>query len=1271
MSAANGLWNEVNLLGHNVIEASAGTGKTYTIEHLVLRILTEPPQASLNLDANHEPQPNVLCTDAEGHPRRANMDDLLVVTYTEKATEELKERIRSKLEEKIEELYSAKVLKEQTVSVEHDNLIQHLRDNLAQIDQANIQTIHGFCHSMLQTYAFEAGDSAGSRTVNDQEGLAEELRRQWRLLPKGESEILSQWLAKDKGESEILQMASYLSSDQVVLEGQEGLDKVEALKQLSTKPARTFQTFDDSLKELELKVQAILKNREALEKAGGKDILAYFKKYDKVILAIDLIKKGADRKEIKLGRSRLDTAMGTNAAKTVWAENPGLDEICDLWKSLCQQVDDCAQMTEVEDFVPKASFALKIAEAWKRRKVKSGETSFDDMISRLAKALRLESSLTKKPLHDRLQERFTYGIIDEFQDTDADQCFIFEQIFKQRPSEHSGSLTLVGDPKQAIYSFRGADLFTYLKATESIVSEGGQKLNLNQNFRSTPEMIEAGNVLFMTPGWFDGRFSDPEDTDHGKKKGKTMTSGVHYLQKVECGKTDHKATGASHWLSASTHLCNLSELDENTNGQRAAYSQWLLERIQGIVQGGDGEQPSLFLPLEKPSTEQEPEYRPVELGDIAVLFQTRTETKPLQRLLDEAKIPWREYKQEGVYTSDACFQWVILLEALSEVDDESVPVRKALFGWFFPDRACVSEDGLPSEDIRIRLKKWRLLVERQRWAELLVSVVESSGVEERILTDIGGDREVADLRQIRDAILQHLLLGGEGLADTARWLRRVASGEKLDAEQGLSTIHHLESDSSKITFISMHSSKGLEYPITILMPNFEPRKKDSLAAPCPKTEKGEATQRLFAPYDDDIAETNKALAEHERARLLYVAFTRGVFLQFAPIYSKKSNKEEEPNKLSWPFTALAHVARQSENTSLFKLESPKDSLELSTFSVPKLAPQRDEPETCDDPCKEVSDWQERAQQVMASLRIQTSFSSLQGSTRHSIPDLQTNDRDHNRAQEPEAIEDVGAEPVEMISHLPRDKFTGNFLHEVLELENWSQLAQHETLPKREKDALYKSLDHRLKSHRLAGSDDTQKTALRRSETLSICQNLLTCPIVDAHDDVSFSLLDISTKDRITELEFLMAMDAEGQPLGFDFDQDKERSSGGWLLGFIDLVFRRALPDGSHRYYVLDWKSNSIPQYTKSHIDACMANHHYDLQADIYSHALDHWLSQRLGQSYHREHHFGGAIYAFVRGQQQKPSPEAFWQKSYSEESLKHVGDDIAKRFRHLLHKIQS
>lgn len=1194
------VWEQLDLKNDAILEASAGTGKTFAIQKIVCRLLCATP--------------------GEAHTRagnsRLNIEDVLVVTFTDKATEELKVRIRQELESAIQ-------LISKGGTVENE-LVLHLRRNLAHINKANIQTMHGFCHSVLQQKAFEAGFPLSGNLVDDFDGLAEELRKSIRKKKKGELLPLLDRLGNERGRSILVQCAKRLSQRLVVGEDQkEGQSVTQWIRDKFSEEEEAVSNVMDVIRDMEQRLTAVLDMRTAFCEEAGANGEKLFGKIES--LGDDLLKKVLEGRVplssiVRNLKAHPAEGLSTQKAKKALEkeEREVLRQFLDDWWGAIQRLKGLSQYEDLK--LNLLSFCNDLSQSWKLRKEETGSLSFDDMIIKLADALESCSS----SLLASLQEDYVYGIIDEFQDTDPEQWFIFNQIFRKR--KNPGALMVVGDPKQAIYRFRGADLGTYMKATAEMLADEAQILRLGMNYRSTPSMIVAYNSIFSRDGWFEGGDSTAD-----------VSSGVGYEEEVGAGRYDigYELQGPEEWKASPIRFCDLRHINK-VGPQRVAYARWTLERIRWLVPD-EGRGP-LMIPF---MDEETVKHRSPDYGDIAVLCETRSQGRELQDLLTREGIPWREYGREGVLSSPAAKQWICLLEALGAATDHDDASRRVGLGWFFGFGKGLDREGQLKIRARDQLSKWRDLAEKELWAVLLHKIVMDSGVEEYLLDREEGERNISDLRQLQEIILDHLLLGGDGLLDTARWLGRAASGEE---EKVRTNLHQLESDRAKVIFLTMHKAKGLEFPIVILQPSVGPGK---VQEPYPLSQLSDG-RRLLKPFSKSHQAVARRDSSHERARLLYVAFTRPISLLFCPLFMDDK----------WPYSELYQLV-ESKNLALENLDTP---LPLSSNSV-------------DDSDDEMPSDRSRQIDVASSLQvkwnglqnrlnrfgIQTSFSGMTASKKKRFQDAEDGGREFDKAQEEEGEKKAS-------TALPYGKHAGNLLHDIFEKGDWEFWSNWhcpegeallEVIGKEEGEAhrVMKNLKQSLMPFKLGEGKElniNHPLVKAMEEVQKIIRNTLEVEISLAEDLAPFSLKNLSKGDRIAELEFRMLMDR---------DSSEEEEGESFLLGYIDLVFRRPLPDGGHRYYVLDWKSNGLSTYDESRISECMIDHDYEFQAEIYVLALHRWLSRRLGDEYQPEKHLGGAVYAFVRGQLKEESPSAFWKKSYSLSELDGIANRLEMEFK--------
>jgi len=418
---------EIDLSQHGVIEASAGTGKTYTIENMVLRLLLETKNITSPL----------------------TVENILVLTFTDKATGELRARIREKINEKIKDLSANKV---------NNYQVSLLKQNLSLFDKAAIYTIHGFCQRVLQDYPFETEDDFKSTIVDDNE-----------LYPKLLSEIMRQW-PQQFGDTlpTILQLLNFRSdgawenivlsivknyhpdSGDIILPDNSDNDNSDTNKIFNT-ITKKIKLLKAILPDLQTQAQFI---EQALAITDGRSKPKLERSLQSLFSCINSdstlsLGKEAEEYIIKTPTTAFKNVTGDLANKKT--------EIT----SLVTDLKDLKK--EIKSNLTKSTI-IKLQEKALLYKKKKGLLSFDDMIMRVDKALKKNRNLCHI-----LNERFRYGLIDEFQDTDPRQWNIFKNIFLNHANSNS-KLFIIGDPKQAIYSFRGAELTTYSSAKEELLN---------------------------------------------------------------------------------------------------------------------------------------------------------------------------------------------------------------------------------------------------------------------------------------------------------------------------------------------------------------------------------------------------------------------------------------------------------------------------------------------------------------------------------------------------------------------------------------------------------------------------------------------------------------------------------------------------------------------------------------------------------------------------------------------------------------------------------
>ena len=332
-----------------------------------------------------------------------------------------------------------------------------------------------------------------------------------------------------------------------------------------------------------------------------------------------------------------------------------------------------------------------------------GLISYEDMLTQVDAALDPRQNPRAGLLQAALQARYRFGIVDEFQDTDPVQWRIFKRIFVEK--EGRQRLLVVGDPKQAIFGFRGADLQAYLHAIRELSAEAGARQErLGVNWRTCPELLKPLNMLFGS-GWFCS-----DDIRYASVDAPAEKERIHSVVADETGR------------SALT-LVDLRFYD-SLKAARWAHARFMAREIKRLLSPVDG-RPLLVI---KKKDDSEP--RALRAGDVCILIFRRGEAGPIMQCLRNAKIPYSFYKQPGLWRSGEAEQLAYLLRSLARPEDPSA-LRTALLTSFFriPPERLAAPDSLPENAPAVCLfRKWCGLAAKRRWGELFHSLLEETGV---------------------------------------------------------------------------------------------------------------------------------------------------------------------------------------------------------------------------------------------------------------------------------------------------------------------------------------------------------------------------------------------------------------------------------------------------------------------------------------------------------------------------------------------------------------
>lgn len=1161
------------LTGTNLIEASAGTGKTYTISYLYLRLLLE---------------------------RRIPVESILVVTFTEAATEELRSRIRNLIHSLLTMPIDPQNCDEITsylLSLAPPEQITNLLESaLRSFDQAAIFTIHGFCQRILQEHAFETGVRFDTELHTDSQGLVLAAAQDfWRDTFYGASPILIQYMLKN----------SY-SVDTFVniarsLVGQPHISFMPETTEVDSEASeqsfmQAFNKAKESWQQDKESIQSILLSWPHLvrRKYQTRTLHNLFQITDRFFT-----RTTADP-DLFDGFERLTSSMIRQECKG--ANAPAHDffdlaqQLQDTSRQLCEEFDRRLLALQIKA-IPYIRTRLRL------EKQRKNIHTFDDLLILMLEAL---NSSRKQQVIETVRNRYSAALIDEFQDTDSIQYAIFNALFEGKKR----TLYLIGDPKQAIYSFRGADIFTYMQAARA----ADQRFTLGTNYRSDPRLITAVNTVFSG---IEAPFIYERDIPFQPVSSPDRTYETPLV-------IDNEENVPFHvWYFSSDRFSYRGRAIGKTNAKPLIVSCVSAEigRLLILAQQGKARLGTR-------------ELRP---GDIAVLVGTKDEARQVKQALAESNIPAVLQSAGNVFDTDEAHDLLRLLSAIAAPYDERkvrTALTTSLIGYDGERMIRCMESEHEYEKILERFRHFHELWRRFSFMSMITHCLHIYGIRKRLLSFSDGERRITNLLQLIELLQQTCVHQHMNMPQLIQWLATQcdpSSPRLLEHEL------RLESDDDAVQLVTIHSSKGLEYPIVF----------------CPflwRSSFVDSTMVLF--HDDNLQQCcdmgsdnfarNSARAKQEQLaeniRLFYVALTRarcrcymvwGRFNQAdsaAPAYVFHHNGVSGE---SFDFVAQLekHVASLSDQQRLADIHKrAQDSHGTITVTeirekppVPKLAPTSSSMEFLF--CRRMS-------RMDVPSHGLSSFTSL---TRHKPADEQSADYDEDTLSLPflSTARNEVAPPVHTLSMFtfPRGAQAGTFFHSLLENTDFTNNDDE--------------IDDELIGHKLNqfGYDNQWFPVIK--------QFLNTIRSVELTADTqSFSLSMLTSDNRLNELEFYYpiqsispqslssilnrftgsgVIDSIPEAIGrLDFSP-----AGGHMHGFIDLVFTC-----DDKYYLLDWKSNFLgydfEDYRPDALARAMTEEYYFLQYYLYTLALDRYLALRL-PDYRYEKDFGGVLYLFLRG----------------------------------------
>ncbi|KRE97024.1 hypothetical protein ASG87_00185 [Frateuria sp. Soil773] len=1140
-------WTRLALAGNGrtLIEASAGTGKTWTIAVLYLRLLLE-----------------------QGLGPRA----IVVTTFTDAAAQELRERLRAKLAwgEMAAEAWLAgdapaaaapdlawlqSRWRDEPAQAERDRL--RLRLAQAELDMAPVGTLHGLCRRILGDYPFESGGGFQLGEMVSSEALFDEWSADlWRRLQQGAQDVPA---APPSLAALRRQLKAYLqpgvalwAPDAAQLDAALPAAQADVLESFAAEKAH-FLPRKTALKNALLALAAWLRERGEPPRASAIANLLAAEADAPEQLQPEALAKAATRDVL---------AFATRAARLL--EYAAEADHVHAWQGWLAQV-----------------------QAWREQRLAArAQLTFDELIARVGTALKREDRV----LADRLHAAWPVALVDEFQDTDGQQYDILQAIYSDAAGAARGRLVMIGDPKQAIYRFRGGDIHTYLRAAGA----ADQVLRLDTNHRSSRALVAAVNQFYAAAGpvlsaCADGPIRYEPVRASGRRDGEAYTvDGMPVAQPLQL----HLKTACPAAVPARTR-----EALEACARQIAALLQSHGHRI--------GE-------------------APVRPGDIAVLLPGNQDIAALRALLQRHGVPCVGAGRSSVFALDVARELQIVLYGIDHASDESA-VRAALatrllglsFGALKALRAQ-PEAWLEHEQ---QFQQWRARWQREGVLAVVRALIERAAP--ALLAGDEGERTLTDLRHLGE-LLQAQSEQLHGSEQLLAWLARQREGEAAGGDAADEQQLRIESDAHRVRLMTLHASKGLEFPIVFLPLMWDHTRSgmDTTAvideALCGRRVIGFG-KAARAQYDRE--------GQDERFRVLYVALTRAIHACHVYVLPPDRPADARSDK------PLRDPARAPLDVSAERLLAARAAgLDLAT-DAPQLGWLEDEwPWQAGRIAPEAPDAGARAVRAMPPAHPDArvySFSTLtRGAQAGTLEDAAASDESPAADDVADALDTLLPEAAPVPAHPElaalaaiRGADIGNALHAMFEhrvvgepMTRQLELIDRELreagvpLDERERPATIQRLARRLQ----ANLDATLLPGLALGAVPPECQ-LAEMEFHYVLDDASMAGL----RDACAR---------HGEPALVPFTAAGRLR--GRMTGKIDLILEH---DG--RYYVLDYKSNylgdRVDGYLPAALGAAMDAHQYRFQALLYTVAVDRMLRQRL-PGYRRERHLGEAIYLFVR-----------------------------------------
>ncbi|MDP6969295.1 MAG: exodeoxyribonuclease V subunit beta [Gammaproteobacteria bacterium] len=1197
------------LRGPALIEASAGTGKTYTLAMLYLRlILNHGGEAALG--------------------EALLPHNILVVTFTKAATQELRDRIRRRL------VMAAAYLRgnlpaqgQPAESQEVDALLQQLCASYTEpkqqagaakrlemaaeaMDEAAISTIHSWCYRLLNEFSLYYGGAFEQQLLESETELLKEISEDfWRLNVLGMShDSLAYMMQRFKCPALLLQEVQKLLPHVASLAApvadldayiqQQQAQKQTLVASLKGPLAANLQRLQQFF--AEARAQGLLHSG----KLQAKHEASAFAALQKYIQTDEVNFKPSAPATIKK-LALLDTS--------IWQQPELLDRDFAPAKCVARVLDFDAPVPN-----PDATI-LTFAAHWLQQRLthskqQQGWLSNDDLLIHLQQAL---SGTGGEQLAQAIRHRFPIALVDEFQDTDPVQYDIFNRIYRIREGCPSGGFIMIGDPKQAIYAFRGGDIYTYLQARNHTF---GHHYTLTHNYRSDSQLIAAVNGLFAygdshAQGAF--RLRQPS---HNPLPFLPVQAGTDKPQQLYLqGQTQAPQTA---WLTASEKAGKLLKNKDYLASMSAATANEIARLLnlsavgQAVLQTGDQQQPL------------QPKH-------LAILVANKKQATAVREALAQRQIA-SVYLSDAssVYTSAIAQDLLLLLRAVADPDDDrllSMALATRLLGLDVAALDRLQRDELAWEQQLHRFYTYHQIWQSKGVLPLVYQVIFDSQAAVRIRAMAGGERLLTDLLHLAE-LLQQAAVQLDGEHSLVRHFETLL--EHPDQQDGKQQ-QRLESDSNLVQVVTIHKSKGLEYPVVFL--------PFVCLARAPKAEDmpliyhtGQQQKKVALEADKAILAEVEKQHQAEEIRKLYVALTRASCCQYLGLGEVSSLAASGFGSVLMLTPEAGNLAADLQPfTDFLSLQPLPEEQQWTDHSSPTV-PARTARQA---PAINLQNWYTASYSGLTFGGLTDAAGAVMAA-----PSASDTAQDAILAEEQQNTMNTGLEPdqtghresdavglneqLPSIYNLPKGALFGTMLHDILEA--CAELGFAEVVADRQ--GRQKILTEHLQPLTLEpwlGALDRWLVALLKMPWQ--LQKLGAEPM---------QLQALSASQLLVEMEFLCAAkQVDVQALDrlvcqYSWQQRprpqaQAQQLNGMLKGYIDLLIEH-----QGQYFVVDWKSNYLgadaSAYSADALREALLHKRYDMQYLLYILALHRLLKSRL-PDYNYKQHIGGAVYVFLRG----------------------------------------